>query len=110
MDELITSWEDLGNTYGTLEGGWKTPQEAGRALSALWEHGYKPEETVVIGRVGEDGWEPADPSHSERYDHFCITDNTGEYVLQPGEDDGERTEEGVERLAPPKGWVWVFVA
>jgi len=105
---LLKHWDRLGNTYGTEEGGWTHLGLAESMRYELIAHGYSPDELFILGRMGGDGWEVA--AKNAKYDHFCITDNSGEYILQPGEDDGELTEQGVCRMAPPKGWFWNFVA
>lgn len=110
MSDLIKNWVDVGNAYGTVEGGWKTMEEAREAIRMVERETelHVEDDFGIIGRMGDDGWEPAYPDTS--YDLYCLTSNDGEWLLQPGEDDGERTEEGVNRVAPPKGWVWVCVA
>jgi hypothetical protein len=106
---LNTHWKWTVNNYGTGEGGWKQKPTAAKMVEQLLKHGYEGNELFILGRISDDeGWEEAQDGIT--YSHYCITDSSGEYILQPGEDDGDRTEEGVLRMEPPKGWVWVFVA
>jgi len=109
LEYLLNTWEDLGNTFGVDEGGWKHRATAAKMVEQLLKKGFAPSELFILGRISEDdGWEVA--ANDVSYSLYCVTDSTGEFILQPGEDDGERTEQGVCRLAPPKGWTWVFVA
>ena len=109
LEYLLNNWESLGNTYGTEEGGWKHRATCAKMIEQLLRMGYEGHELFILGRIGdEEGWEVVQDGTS--YSHYCVTDSSGEYILQPGEDDGERTEQGVCRMAPPKGFTWVFVA
>jgi len=111
MNELLARWVAMGNNYGTEEGGWTEKADAEAAIEALVQHGYNRSELVILGKINdEEGWETL--GDDQKYSHFCITDDSGENILQPGVwlEEDDKTEQGVNRLGPPNGWTWAFVA